>query len=546
MPRACAGPARRRQSSGRGRWDSWLVFLIAAVFESFAAGAAFPFFEPIQPPRSFQIMVHRGEARQTPENSRSALQRCIEDGLEWAEVDVRLTRDGRHVLSHNDSITNAAGEVWAISERDWLELKEVDIGSRFAARFANERLLLLQDAFELCRGRLNLYLDCKHVNPEQLARDIQAAGMERQVVVYSDLEKLRQLRKGSSDRIATMTKWRPAQGGPAWAVSNGLAAIEIDAPELTPDLARGFKRAGIKVQAKVLGAWDQPEFWDRAIASGADWLQTDLPEELYAHALWQRLPRRPVQISLHRGANRYAPENTLPAFVKAVRMGADYVEFDVRATKDGEFFLLHDSKLDRTTDGSGPINQISTEAVRRLSAGVKFGRPYADIRLPTLDEFMSSFAGKIGFYFDAKAIPPAALAESLTRFDMVERTVVYQSPQYLTQLKALNPKIRALPPLGKPQDLNALVATLQPYGVDASWDILSPELIAKCHAAGVKVFSDALDEHEKIEDYLPAIRWGIDVIQTDHPLRVFRAVELYLAQPPAELRQRRKPGVDSD
>jgi len=62
---------------------------------------------------------------------------------------------------------------------------------------------------------------------------------------------------------------------------------------------------------------------------------------------------RPVRFSLHRGASRYAPENTVPAFEKAIRLGADFVEFDVRTTSDGKFYLLHDSALDGKTNGKG-------------------------------------------------------------------------------------------------------------------------------------------------------------------------------------------------
>ena len=147
-----------------------------------------------------------------------------------------------------------------------------------------------------------------------------------------------------------------------------------------------------------------------------------------------------------------------------------------------------------------------------------------------MDEFLGSFAGKIDFYFDAKVIPPASLAEALERHKLVERTVVYQSPQYLAQLKTINPKIRGLAPLGKPEDFAELAANLKPYAVDADWDILSQDLIARCHGAGVKVFSDALGKHERVEDYLQAIDWGIDLIQTDHPLRVMRAIELWTAR----------------
>jgi len=489
--------------------------------------AGFPFFEPVQPPRPFQVMVHRGESHQAPENTRPALQRCIEDGLEWAEVDVRLTQDGQHILSHNASVTDAAGKEWRISEHTLAELRQADVGTIFAKRYAGTGLLSLEESFALCKGHLNLYLDCKVVNPELLAREILAAGMEKQVVVYAGLPELQQVQKTAAGKVATMTKWRPGFGGAEWAVTNGLAAVEIDAPDLTPAIAASFHRAGLKVQAKVLGDWDQSELWERVIAAGADWLQTDLPEEIIAQALWRRLPKRPVEISLHRGANRYAPENTLPAFAKAIRLGVDYVEFDVRTTSDGKFYLLHDGTLDGKTDGHGPIANTPSSVVAALSAGVKFGQPFARLGLPTLEEFLTATEGKIGLYFDAKAIPPEVLAEAIERHHMSDRTVVYQSPRYLAQLKILNPRIRGLPPLGEAEDLAKLASGLKPYAVDADWDILSKDLIARCHAAGIKVFSDALGKHERIEDYLQAMDWGIDLIQTDHPLRVMRAIELW-------------------
>ena len=76
-----------------------------------------------------------------------------------------------------------------------------------------------------------------------------------------------------------------------------------------------------------------------------------------------------------------------------------------------------------------------------------------------------------------------------------------------------------------PGALATLARDLKPYAVDADWDILAPELIARCHALGIKVFSDALGSHERIEEYQKAMDWGIDLIQTDHPLRLFRAIE---------------------
>jgi glycerophosphoryl diester phosphodiesterase len=488
--------------------------------------AAFPFFEPIQPPRSSEVMAHRGTASQAPENTRPALLRCIEDGFEWAEVDVRLTKDGHHVLCHDDHLSAGTSESWVISEHTLAQLKELDCGEAFAVKYSDERILTLPESLALAKGKLNLYLDCKAIDPKQLVRDILDSGMERQVVVYDSTDRLRQVQELAQGRVALMTKWQPGVALQPWLSSNHLAAVEINADQVTPEIVHEFHSEGIKVEVKVLGQWDRPEFWDRGLEAGADWFQSDLPEEVLAHALWQRVRNRPVQFSLHRGANRYAPENTLPAFAKAIRLGADYVEFDVRTTSDDKFYLLHDRLLDGKTTGRGPISDTPSSVIDTLSAGAKFGRPFAEVRLPTLDQFLRSVEGQVNLYFDAKAISPEALSEAVQRHHMAQRTVVYQSVAYLLRLKAIAPEIRALPPLSSPSQLEEIAEKLVPYGVDAKWSILSENLIERCHALGIRVFSDALGEHERIEDYQRAMDWKIDVIQTDHPLRLMRAIEL--------------------
>lgn len=506
-------------------WAGWMMAASAHLGQA----AEFTFFEPIAPPRPQQVMVHRGASRQAPENTRPALQRCIEDGFEWAEVDVRRTKDGHHVLAHGSKLA-AGGKSLEVAQSTLAELRALDLGSPFAVKYRGERVLTLAECFQICRGKLNLYLDCKAADLSQLAREILAAGMERQVVIYEKAENLPLLHQAGQGKLALMTKWRPGIALTDWAQTNHLAAVEIDANQVSAEVVASCHALGLKVQTKNLDEWDAPNWWDRAIAAGADWIQTDLPEEVHARALWKRLPQRPVRFSLHRGANRYAPENTVPAFEKSIRLGADFVEFDVRTTSDGKFYLLHDSTLDGKTDGTGPIRNTPAEAIAKISAGVKFGRAYADLRLPTLDEFLACVAGQIDLYFDAKDIPPEALVAAVRKYHMEDRTVVYQSAAYLKKLLALEPRLRALPPLGEMKELEALAQDLKPYAVDADWELLSADMIARCHALGIKVFSDALGRHENIADYRQAMSWGIDVIQTDHPLRLMRAMELQAAK----------------
>jgi glycerophosphoryl diester phosphodiesterase len=487
---------------------------------------AFEFFEPVAPPRSFQVMAHRGALSQSPENTAPALERCVEDGFEWAEVDVRLSKDGRHVVFHDGQVDGKTDGRGAIRSLSLHEIKGLDAGAWFAPRFAGERLLTLKECLDLSKDRLNLYLDCKRIDARLLVEEIRAAGMERQVVVFDDPLVLARIKRLSKDRIPIMPKWHAEYGTEAWVVKWRPDAVEINADEVTADTCARFHANAIKVQAKVLGKHDHPEVWDRMLDAGVDWLQTDLPEDILAHQMWKTLPNRPVEIVFHRGACRYAPENTLAAFEKAIRMGADYIEFDIRRSEDGAYFIFHDRHLERTTNGEGAFAEMGSEAIHALDAGSWFGKPYGSAKVPTLDETLECLKGRTKLYVDAKAIPAEALAAKLEQYGLVDQAVVYQSPGYLRELRSINPAIRRLCPLSEAGRINVLIELVRPYAFDSSWNILSQEMINRCHELGVKVFSDAMGENERIEAYIRAMEWGIDAIQTDYPLRVVRAVEL--------------------
>lgn len=92
-----------------------------------------------------------------------------------------------------------------------------------------------------------------------------------------------------------------------------------------------------------------------------------------------------TEIWAHRGASAYAPENTLPAFELAERQGADGVELDVHLSADGELVVIHDETVDRTSDGTGAVSELSLESLRELD--FSNGRPgYAGVSIPTLAE----------------------------------------------------------------------------------------------------------------------------------------------------------------
>ena len=88
----------------------------------------------------------------------------------------------------------------------------------------------------------------------------------------------------------------------------------------------------------------------------------------------------PIEIVVHRGANALAPENTWPSAEAALQYGATWIEVDVRTSKDGVLFNLHDETLDRTTNGKGQLSDMLSVDVRKLDAGSWFAPQFAGLR----------------------------------------------------------------------------------------------------------------------------------------------------------------------
>lgn len=109
-----------------------------------------------------------------------------------------------------------------------------------------------------------------------------------------------------------------------------------------------------------------------------------------------------MQVIGHRGAAALAPENTWAGFDLALDLGVDAIETDVRATSDGVLVLLHDERLDRTTDGTGAVHVTPWDAVETLDAGVWFGEPFAGARVPRLGETLARYGRKTHLVLEIK------------------------------------------------------------------------------------------------------------------------------------------------
>ncbi len=113
----------------------------------------------------------------------------------------------------------------------------------------------------------------------------------------------------------------------------------------------------------------------------------------------------------HRGACAYAPENTLASIRKAAALGARWVEFDVRLTRDGDLVLMHDDTLKRTTNGKGRVLDFDAAAMAKLDAGAWFGAAFAGECVPTLAGTIALLIElKLGANIEIKSAPGEAPA----------------------------------------------------------------------------------------------------------------------------------------
>jgi glycerophosphoryl diester phosphodiesterase len=229
----------------------------------------------------------------------------------------------------------------------------------------------------------------------------------------------------------------------------------------------------------------------------------------------------PIAKIAHRGARKFAPENSIPAFEKAIEMEMDYIEIDVRATSDGALVLSHDSTLDRMTGVGGKVAEMTLGQIKKLDAGRTFGSDYGATEIPTLQETLELARGRIGIYLDLKEAPVPKVVAVLDEYGMVGDTVVYSDVGILRKIKSLRPDLAVMPGPGRwlsvPGIASAIVKNLPAEVVDSNLVDWSREAVEEVHGAGGLVYVDTLGQKDNREGMLEAIEMGVDGIDTDHP-----------------------------
>lgn len=235
----------------------------------------------------------------------------------------------------------------------------------------------------------------------------------------------------------------------------------------------------------------------------------------------QQVYRWPGIIAVgHRGTVRFAPENTLAAFRKAIELGLDLIEIDVRQTKDGHLVIMHDPTVDRTTNGKGRVAEMTLAEIKALDAGSWFSPEFAGERVPTLDEALDLMRGRALPDIDFKAGDPEKLVATLRRHGLLGRATLYcgdwdlmRRTLSLTRDLLLRPTV----PYGGLVGLPRLIEEFDPPIVNINWREFTERLIVEVHLAGKKAFVNTMGPNDTEFGILRAIEAGADYIQSDRP-----------------------------
>ena len=212
----------------------------------------------------------------------------------------------------------------------------------------------------------------------------------------------------------------------------------------------------------------------------------------------------------HRGASSYAPENTFAAFDKALELGVNHVELDVHFSRDGHIVVIHDDTVDRTTDGSGPVADMTLAELRGLDAGSWFGPEYSGERIRTLAEIFEQYKGRLYFHVEIKARAEglASRTGDMVRAHGMTKDVTVTSfwKPWLEETKMYAPELTTgwLVPLGQGNSWDdSIIEQSQALGLDQVCpraNITTPELVRTLHEKGFVVrchgvYSEELMRH---------------------------------------------------
>ncbi|WP_373236300.1 glycerophosphodiester phosphodiesterase [Cohaesibacter celericrescens] len=411
------------------------------------------------------IIGHRGASHHAIENSLSAFKLASELGADLWELDVRNTADGICVVSHDDDLSRVFGVDAKISELTLSALQALETAL----------VPTLKQVIALAKQyNSGLYIEIKGDGAGLTAwQDLTEAGYSFAALgsfVPAQVSQLAAM--GCPYPLTTLVR----VGDDPFAQAKMAAADAVhlcwerasDRPDnlLTVTLMDKAREENLPI---FLWHEERADVIKAIMAMDVAGVCSNRPELLVPYAT---SPARPSdfakgpEVVCHRGINKLAPENTLPAAQLVFEQGFDWLELDVHETADGAMVVIHDDTLERTTNGTGAVAEKSLAELQKYDAGSWFSPQFTGTTIPTLAEMIDlANAWNKRIYIELKQVDPAKLLAQVEEKGFLDQCFFWSFDwslieQLRTHSDKANIMVRSLDYLVLSQAVDAINATI--------------------------------------------------------------------------------------
>ncbi len=232
---------------------------------------------------------------------------------------------------------------------------------------------------------------------------------------------------------------------------------------------------------------------------------------------------RHILIAAHRAMHTRYPENSLAAIQDAIDHGIDIVEIDVRTTRDGKMVLMHDSDIERTTNGQGKVADLTWQQLQQYRLKTR-RNDTAVYRIPTLREALTLARGKIMVDLDIKGAYVKPLVAMVQHTGTARQAIFFHSgTAVLDSVLLLDSTLLIMPRAHDTLELHKLLQRYDPPVVHIDDSFFTPDVVAAIRNDGARVWINALGTPDVLAKagiktgYEKLVKKGANILQTDHP-----------------------------
>jgi len=242
---------------------------------------------------------------------------------------------------------------------------------------------------------------------------------------------------------------------------------------------------------------------------------------LYAQKVILPVRQHDFVVIAHRGDHTHTPENTLAAYQNAIDNGVDFVEIDLRTTKDSQLVIMHDGTVNRMTEANGKVNEWLFDSLRTLKVADAAHPEWGLHNIPSFKEVLQLCKGKINIYLDFKAASVADAYKEIVAAGMEKNMIVYiNAPQQFTDWRRIAPQMPLMISLPQKasnrQEMNKVLEEYKIDILDGNYNEYSVETILAAKEKGIPVWAD-IQSPEEAKHWEAALKLGLQGLQTDHP-----------------------------